>query len=449
MVKADKKQKTILIKNGIIATLGEKNRVLYNHSLLIEGDKIKKVGPAKSFTGKYDTVIDAHGKVVMPGFINAHMHFYSTLVCGLGKAAPSKDFAQVLKNLWWRLDKKLTVEDSYYSAVIPMITAIRKGTTTLIDHHASPFAVTGSLDAIADAVKKVGLRASLCYELSDRDGKAIADEGIAENINFIKRCQKEKDPQLHGLFGLHAAFTISDRTMEMAADAMKGLKTGFHVHTAEAQSDQDYNVKKFKKRVVNRLLAHGILGPRTICAHCVHITPREMDILEETDTMVVHNPQSNMNNAVGVADIVTMQKKGILVGLGTDAMTVNMLEEMRSAMWIRHLADKNPCSGFMEVMNLLPFNNPKIANRLFDCGLGELKEGYAADVVLIDYFPYTPFDENTFLGHLCFGIANSAVDTTIASGKILMQGKKLKIDLDEEKIAADAQKLAKKLWDRF
>jgi len=441
---------TLLIKNGIIITLGENNKVLYDHALLIEGDKIKKIAPMNEFKDKYDTVIDARGKVVMPGFINAHMHFYSTLVCGLGKAEPSKNFNEVLNNLWWRLDKKLLLEDCYYSALIPMINAIKRGTTTLIDHHASPFAITGSLDKIAVAVKETGLRASLCYELSDRDGENIAQEGIDENINFIKRCKKEKDPYLSALFGLHASFTISDRTMEKAVKAAEGLDCGYHVHTAEAMSDQDYNIKNFGTRVVQRFKKFGILGPKSICAHCVHINEDEMDILKETDTVVVHNPQSNMNNAVGVADLISMTKKGILVGLGTDAMTVNMLEEMRAAMWIRHLAEKDPSCGFMEVTTLLPFNNPKIANRHFDgLGLGELKTGNTADVICVDYIPFTPFDESNFLGHLCFGIGASSVDTTIVGGKVLMHNKTLKINIDEEKISHEACRLAKALWNRF
>jgi putative selenium metabolism protein SsnA len=385
----------------------------------------------------------------MPGFINSHMHFYSTMVRGLGKAAPSKDFKEILENLWWRLDKKLTVEDSYYSALLPLVDAIKHGTTTLIDHHASPFAVRGSLNRIADAVKETGLRASLCYELSDRDGPEIAQEGIDENVAFIKRCAKEKDPQLKALFGLHASFTINDGTLEKAAAAGHELGAGFHVHTAEAKSDQDYNEKHFGLRVVQRLNKFGILGPKTITAHCVHVNEDEFNLLRDTGTAVAHNPQSNMNNAVGVADIIKMSAKGVLVGLGTDAMTVNMLEEVRVALWAQHLSHNNPSTGFMEALGALMFNNAKIANRYWNPKVGVLQEGYAADVILMDYWPPTPFDESTFLGHLGFGLSQSFVDTTICGGKVLMEGKKLKIDLDEREVAAKSLELSQKLWQRF
>ena len=439
----------LLIKNGIIVTLGEENRVLYGHALLIQDGLIKKIAPQKTFRGKYAKVIDAKGKVVMPGFINAHMHFYSTMVRGLGKAAPSKDFQEVLEHLWWRLDKKLTLADSYYSAVLPLIDAIKRGTTTLIDHHASPFAARGSLDKIAQAVKATGLRASLCYELSDRDGPKIAQDGIDENVAFIKKCAKARDPQLKALFGLHASFTIKDKTLEKAAAAGRELGVGFHVHTAEAKSDQDFNVKNFGMRVVERLNKFGILGPKTIAAHCVHVNEAEMGLLRDTGTAVAHNPQSNMNNAVGVADIIKMSRKGILVGLGTDAMTVNMLEEVRVALWAQHLSHGNPSVGFMEALSSLMFNNAKIANRYWDPKVGALREGYAADVILMDYWPPTPFDEGTFLGHLGFGLAQSFVDTTICGGKVLMEGKKLKIDVDEEEVAAKSLELSRKLWQRF
>lgn len=440
---------TLLIKNGIIITLGEENKVLYDHSILCKDGVILSIAPTKNFTGIYDKQIDAKGKVVLPGFINAHMHFYSTLVRGYGKAEPSKDFNEVLKNLWWRLDRKLALEDCYYSALIIMLDAIRHGTTTLIDHHASPFAITGSLNRIADAVNEVGLRASLCYEVSDRDGKDIAEEGLRENTDFIKKCINNPNNQIKALFGLHASFTIEDSTLEKAVSLGKELDAGFHVHTAEAASDQIHCESNYKMRVVERFNKFGILGPNTIAAHCVHINDKEIDILANTGTAVAHNAQSNMNNAVGIADIVKMSQKGVLVGLGTDAMTVNMLEEVRVALWLQHLGHNNPNIGFMETLSTLLFNNARIANRYWNPNIGVLKEGYAADIVLLDYHPPTVLDESTVLGHITFGISQSTVDTTIVDGKVLMENKKLNLDIDEERINARSRECAAELWKRM
>lgn len=440
----------LLISNALVITGGENGKVLPNHSILVENNKIKKIAKSDAIKGKFDKEINANGRIVIPGIINAHMHFYSTLVRGLGKAEPASDFNGVLKNLWWRLDKKLSIDDSYYSALFPLIAAIKSGTTTLIDHHASPFAVTGSLDTIAKAVKETGLRSCLCYEVSDRDGDKIAEEGILENVNFIKRCQKEKDEHLTALFGLHASFTIGDKTLEKCVSLAKDLNTGFHVHTAEAKSDEDACVKEHGLRVVERFEKMGVLGKNTICVHCVHVNDKEMDILAKTGTMVVHNPQSNLNNAVGIADTVKMFAKGILVGLGTDAMTVDMREEVRSAIWAQKYKHNNPSAGFVEGASALWFNNPKIANRIWNnIGLGELKEGGAADIVMLDQYPPTPLDESNVLGHLVFGFNSAQVDTTICAGKVLMENKQLKINIDEKEAARKSMELAKSLWDRF
>ena len=439
--------KSILIKNGIIATLGEKNRVLYGHALLIEDGLIKKIAPQKSFRGKYSKVIDAAGKLVMPGFINAHMHFYSTFARGLGKADPSKNFVEILNNLWWRLDKKLTNDDSYYSAVIPLINAVRKGTTTIIDHHASPFAITGSLASIEKAVRGTGLRASLAYEVSDRDGKEKAKEGLDENSAFIAACNARDDNQVKALFGLHASFTIGDETLEEAAYRGHKMGVGFHIHTAESTSDQLHCESHHKMRVVERLRDFGILGRKSIAAHCVHVSEKEVEILKETGTAVVHNPQSNANNAVGIADLTGLSDSGVLVGLGTDAMTVNMLEEVRCGLWLQHLK-RDPACGFMETANALLVNNARIANRYFK-DVGELKAGFAADLAIIDYIPPTPLDTSNFAGHLIFGVSQSAVDTTICGGRVLMEGKKLKLDIDEEEVSRKSCELARKLWARF
>jgi putative selenium metabolism protein SsnA len=437
----------ILIEHGTILTLGAQSRVLEGHSLLLEDGRIARIAPA--IEGPFDKVLDATGQVVMPGLVNAHMHFYSTLVRGLGKAAPSGDFQEVLRNLWWRLDKQLTLDDVEVSAQVILLEAIRKGTTTLVDHHASPGAVTGSLDRIAGAVKASGLRACLCYEVSDRDGEAVTDAGLAENAAFARTCAAALDPQLRALFGLHAAFTLSDRTLQRASELGRSLGVGFHVHVAEAESDVSLNMDRHGRSPVARLAEFGLLGSGSIAAHAVHASPADMDLLAAQGVFVAHNPQSNLNNAVGTADVVGLVERGVRVGLGTDAMTVNMLEELRVGLWAQHLRQGNPSCGFLELTDALFVQNPELATHLWGFPIGVLQEGGAADVILVDYHAPTPLTDETMRGHLVFGIAQSAVHTTICGGRILMEAGRLQLDLDETALAARSRELARKLWVRF
>lgn len=440
---------SILIRNGTIITLGRKNRVLEGYALLIEGERIMRIAPQRSFDGNYATVIDASGKVVMPGFINAHMHFYSTMARGLSRSKPSKDFVGVLKNLWWRLDKRLTPRDVYFSALIAMINAIKHGTTTLIDHHASPFAVRGSLFEIARAASIANLRVSCCYEISDRDGSLIRDEGLRENEEFLRWVKERRSEYIKGMLGLHASFTLTDDTLKKASRLAEDIDCGCHIHCAEADSDERDSIKRYKMRVVQRLDRFGILNKKGILAHCVHIDKSEMRLIARRDCNVAHNPQSNLNNAVGIADIIKMSDYGIRVLLGTDAMTVNMPEEMRVALWAQHLRHNNPSSGFLEIASTLLFNNPDFASEHFGVRLGELSEGAAADVILIDYLPPTPLNNSTVLGHIIYGISEEIVDTTIVGGRILYHKKRLRLKIDEEEISRMSTRLATRLWQRF
>ncbi len=440
---------SLLIENGTVLTLGKSCKVLPGYSVLIENGLVAKVGPKKAARNFGGRRIDATGKVVLPGFINAHTHFYSSFARGLTKVKPSKDFKEVLENLWWRLDRALRTEDCYYSALMALLDSIRHGTTTLIDHHASPRAVAGSLGAIEQAVRETGLRACLCYEVSDRDGPGSAQEGLAENAWFIRRCQRQNDGRVKALLGLHASFTISDATMEKASSLGHELGAGFHIHVAEAQSDQDWALRHGGKRVVERLKKFGILGSRTIAAHGVHIHRREMELLAETKTAVVHNAQSNMNNAVGVANIIEMCRRGVVVGLGTDAMTANMLEEMRVALWGQHLRAENPSAGWGEVTDALLANNPRIAGRLFGLRFGEICQGAAGDVALFNYDPPTPLESGNVRGHLMFGISQTEADTTIVGGRVLMENGKLELNMEEGRVMARARELAKDLWKRM
>lgn len=438
-----------IVHNARILSFSAEQPYLEDMALLIEAGRIQRIAPFAELANEQCEHIDAEGKILLPGLINAHHHFYSTLVTGLGKAAPSKDFNEVLNNLWWRLDKKLALRDTYVSAAISAIGAIRKGCTTIIDHHASPFAITGSLKELAQAVKDTGLRASLCYEVSDRDGLDRRDEGIAENLHFVQSFAGGNDEQLKALFGMHAAFTLGDDSLDKIALAVQETGCGTHIHVAEAESDQKYNIEHYGKRVVERLKDHGLINSQSILAHGVHLSPKEMMMVAELGAAIVTNPQSNLNNAVGIADVCKMSELGVTVGLGTDAMTVNMLEELRVGLWAQHLKQNNPSAGFMEIASTLVYGNPAIAQKYWGKGHGTITEGAVADFILVDYDPHTPLNAETWLGHLIYGISQAKVDATVCRGDILMWDGELLLNLDEAELRAESRALAAALWERF
>jgi len=359
------------------------------------------------------------------------------------------NFTQILRRLWWRLDKALTPEDVRHSALVCLVDAIRHGTTTLIDHHASPNSIAGSLDVIAGAVQEAGLRACLCYEVSDRDGKARAQAGIRENVRFAKPQIPNPKSQIAASFGLHASLTLSDETLAdcVAAAAAAGL--GFHVHAAEARADQEDSLRKSGKRVVHRLHDAGVLGPRTIAAHCVHVGAGEIELLAETGAWVTHQPRSNMNNGVGAAPVEAMLRAGVNVGLGNDGFSNQMFAEMKAAYLVHKLARRDPRAmpGDL-VMRLAYANNARLV-RVFwpDLRLGELCEGAAADLVFLDYHPTTPLTAANLPWHLLFGVEASAVTATVCAGRVLMRNRTL-LTLDEQAITARSRELAAQVWER-
>ncbi|CAA7602993.1 Amidohydrolase family [Acididesulfobacillus acetoxydans] len=441
----------LLVGHGTVLTLGEPNRVITDGAVLIDGTVIKEVGLTGELRSRFPeaSFIDARGKLIMPGLINSHMHLYSTFARGMdAKSKPPKSFTDILQGLWWKLDKLLTLEDVYYSALVPLIECVKTGTTTIIDHHASPMAVRGSLDRLAQAARETGVRSAFCYEVSERDGERIAQEGIAENTDFISACQKAPDSMTAGLFGLHASLTLSDRILAQCREAAAALGAGFHIHVAEGREDVEDSLAKSGLRVVERLHKFGILGAKTIAAHCVHVNEREIEILRESATQVVHNPESNMGNAVGAAPVLRMLAAGVRVGLGTDGYTADMFESAKVANLLQKHAAADPSVAWAEVPDMLYGNNPKIAGQLFGGRYGELSPGAKADLIIVDYLPPTPLTGENWSGHLLFGVSGRAVETTVTDGKVRMLRRELQ-GIDEERINARARELAQKLWQRI
>ena len=440
----------MLITNANLITWGTPNEILENYALYIEGDRIVALGPVAELQAKYPEAerLDARGQFVMPGNICAHTHFYGAFARGMAIPGDApKDFPEILDRLWWRLDKALTLEDVRYSALVCLIDAIKHGTTTLIDHHASPNAIDGSLDVVAEAVTQAGLRACLCYEVTDRDGEEKAKAGIKENLRFIKAAgDAARAPRLAATFGLHASLTLSDATLEACREAHDD---GFHIHAAEHESDQYDSLQKSGTRVIDRLQKFGILGERSIVAHAVHIDAREAALLAETGTWVTHQPRSNMNNAVGAADVESLLRLGVKVALGNDGFSNAMWDEWKAAYLSHKAAHRDPrrMSG-TTVAEMAIVNNAALANVFFpQAPLGVLAPGAFADIIFVDYHPTTPMSAGNLPWHILFGFESSMVTTTICAGNVLMKDRQL-LCLEESEITARSRALASKVWER-
>ena len=440
----------LVLGNGKVITRDAAYPLIENGAVAIDGTTICKVGSAQEVRNAYPEAeyIDAKGGLIMPGFINVHEHIYSAFARGLSiKGYDPKGFLDILDGQWWTIDRNLTLHDTYLSAMATYIDCIRNGVTTIFDHHASFGSIRGSLFEIEKAAKETGVRSCLCYEISDRDGMDKARESVMENAEFIRYALRDDSGMIAGMMGMHAQFTISDETMELAA-ANKPDEVGYHIHVAEGIEDLHHCLKHYGKRIVDRLMDHGILGEKTLLGHCIYINSHEMDLIKETDTMVVHNPESNMGNACGCPPTMELVHRGILTGLGTDGYTHDMTESWKVANILHkhHLCDTNAAWG--EVPQMLFENNAKIAGRYFAPELGVLKEGAAGDVIIVAYDPLTPLTADNINSHLLFGVTGHDVVTTVANGEILMKDRRL-TKIDVAKVMADCRQAAKELAGRI
>jgi putative selenium metabolism protein SsnA len=374
-------------------------------------------------------VLDCTGKLVTKSFAVGHHHVYSALSRGMG--APKKNpenFYDVLKYIWWTLDKCLDLEMIESSALVTAIACAKAGSTFVIDHHASPFAVKGSLETIAKAFDRVGVSHLLCYEISDRDGVKIAEEGLEETESYLKNHQ--------GLVGLHASFTVGDETLSHAVGLMNSSNSGIHIHVAEDLYDQDFCMKKYGKRVVDRLNEFGALkSPKTILGHCLHLDENEKDIIRNSPCWVVQNSESNLNNKVGYFN---SEHLGNNIMLGTDGMHSDMLQSAKAAFFVGQ--------GFDTITYPGAYQRFRNVHRYLD------SNGFKGDgdnnLVVLDYNTPTEINQNNFLGHFIFGINSNHVRDVISNGKLIVKNRQIQT-VNESEILEVSKERASRLWKKM
>lgn len=443
----------MLIINGKLIRWGEYEQIEEGTAIRIRNGVIAEIGSQSDLLLKYpeEERLDAAGQYVMPGNICAHTHFYGVFSRGMAiPGSPSKDFPENLQKLWWPLDRALDPDTVRLSAEACIIDAIKHGTTTVFDHHASGNSIVGSLNTIAEVVDRSGIRASLCYELSDRDGERGVEEGIAENRNFLEFVRKNKplNGRLQALFGMHASFTLSEQTIKKAVLSV-GDDVGFHIHAAEHPSDEYDSKEKYGVPVIDRLFQENVLRNNSIIAHGVHIDAKEMQILAKTNAWLGHQPRSNMNNGVGIADIQSMLRLGVNVVLGNDGFSNAMWQEWKTAYLVHKLWHKDPrWMNGVDVKKIAIDNNARLASQHFDAKIGVIEEGAKADLIFVEYIPYTPISMGNLPWHIIFGFRDSMVTMTMVDGVVLMKDRKL-LTMDEREVNRQTQELVPALWKRY
>lgn len=440
----------LLIGNGRLVTRDDDHPFLEDGCVAIDHGKITAIGQTSALRAQYQGAewLDAEGGVIMPGMINAHNHIYSAFARGLSvKGYHPQGMLDVLEGLWWTIDRNLMLDATEASADATFIDCIENGVTTVMDHHASYGAVEGSLFRIAESAERYGVRANLCYEISDRDGEAKMKAAVKENVDFLTWCQTKDSDWIAGMMGMHAQFTLSDRTLDHCM-SQKSKDAGCHIHVSEAVYDVTQCLKEHGKRPVFRLHDFGICGEQTIYGHCTHVSEAEMDLIKQTNTMVSHNPESNMGNAIGCPPVMRMFQKGILIGLGTDGYTNDMLESYKVANLLHKHELCSPTAAWSEIPAMLFDNNRAICGRFMKTPVGVLKPGALGDVIVMDYDPLTPMTADNINGHVMFGMNGHNVRHTVIGGQIKMKNREL-LGVDKARVMAHCREQASDLWHRI
>lgn len=428
-------------------TLG--NALIYTGSSLIHSGyvsvdkgKIVEVGFMNDFKGKLDK--DLKGMLLMPAWINAHTHMYSTLARGMKVDFHPLTFTQILKQLWWKLDRILGPEEIRISAMVAAAEFIHSGVATIFDHHSSPRHVAGTLESIKSAVvDTAGMRGVFCFETSDRDG--IQLEAIDENLDFYNKYKGNHFAS--GMMGLHASFTLSDETLGIVSKAC-GEQIPIHAHVAEGLEDEINSINTHGLKIIERFDKYGLLNENSIYAHCIHTSDDEVGKISESNGFIVISIQSNMNNSVGIPSFSKFVKNRAKVVLGNDGFGFSPAFDIRLLSLSQKYLSGTPLAFSNSDLKEILDNTYELASRHLREKFGRIEENYPADIMVIDYDPPTPITFDNFYDHLFFGITESKVNSLYVNGKAVMIDGKIET-FDENEIRRESRKISEKLWEKL
>ncbi len=424
--------------NSVIPVFGD---------LEIEGRKILNVSE-KQFdlynlsTSNNSEIIDAKGKVLTIPNVNFHDHIYSRLAKGLDIKGDMSNFQNILKNLWWKLDSILDMEMIKASAKMAALESIKNGVTYIIDHHSSPNFAKNSLKNISTTLEEFNIRNVLCFETTDRNGKELKENGIEENINFLKNCITENSKSL---LGLHASFTLDDESLGKASQLVKENNWGIHVHLCEDKSDVDISLEKYSAKPMQRFTKYNLLNDKTILVHGIYLDEYDFELIRNSGASIVFNLDSNMNNSVGLQNFKMIPKE-IPILIGTDGMHANIARSFKELF----LQLRNSGLSFDDSFGFMIktfFDQNNFIKKFFP-DFTNLQINDRADFVILDYVSPTPINESNFWGHYIYGILERQIQTVVQNGQVLLDDFKIQ-NINESEILNEVYIQGEKLLKKF
>ncbi|MBU1141531.1 MAG: amidohydrolase family protein [Firmicutes bacterium] len=429
-----------MIKAIINTRVYDFNQYIENGYVVFD-EKILSFGPMSDFVDYDYHLIDGKDHLVMPSLVTGHTHIYSTFARGMSVPYQPKNFQEILDQLWWKLDRNLDNEMTYFSGIVSAVDHMKNGVTTLIDHHASGIDISGSLDSLKKAICDDGqLRGIFAFETSDRFS---IEKAIEENIKFNRN---HRSRFVRGLFGLHASMSLSEKTLSDVKNSLGNMP--IHIHVAESVLDEMDCQDQYQEKIMNRLERHGLLSKDSIIAHAIYVDEEELDIIKKHDCVIAVNFTSNMNNSVGVPPLKSFRNHQIPVIIGNDGISSAMTTEYLSLYYGTHLLDQTPnLFGLNELQQLIR-DTYLYASRVLEVKLGKIDKGFEADLLMIPYIPPTPMNQDNALGHLFFGLFHS-----FKPKHVFVAGKQVVKDYEVSQTLLDkyrqANSYAKKLWERI
>lgn len=438
----------ILIKNGYVISMNKNREIFKNGSILIENDKIKAVGKVEPSLINSDVeVYNALGKIILPGFINTHVHLSQQLGRGV---ADDVVLLTWLRERVWPYESSFDYEDSLVSSTACCVELIKTGVTTFLE------AGGQYVDAMAEAVEKCGLRACLSKSTMD-EGEGLPkawQKTTQEELDFQEELFKKYNNTAEGRikiwFGLRTIFNNSDELIKGTKILADKYKTGIHMHVLEVKEEMDYTRATREETTVEHMNRLGALGPNLVAAHTVWLTEREIDLFRLYDVKVSHNPGAAMKVVLGFAKIPEMLEKGIAVSIGTDGAPSNNRMDMMRDMYLTSLIHKgrtlNPKTVSAEqVLEMATINGARCA--LMEKEIGSLEVGKKADLIILNPDTIHSLPVIDPVANIVYAMSSENIESSMCNGKWLMKNREI-LFLDEKELLEKIKIQNKKVMDK-